>query len=514
MAEMEWEFNESSDQNDGQFMATGKVINFLRGHLARGEVDQAVSLYESCAQNVGDSVWAEFEGASVQMKKAIANLFYRARDYKRSAAACERLGEWIAAGRSYEAAYDNARAAQCYLKGDDKERAAAVIEKSGDYRKAAEMYYASGDLLASAAALERGGDIIGAAQLAIRTNDMRRAAQLLATVQQNDPRFLQAVGLLSDVLVKLDRRDLAIQRLAAVVPRGSRIQDKFTVELAYRLGRLMWEAGQPEQAKHAFEQVRTFDPRYKDVADCLEAITRGSSQAHTVSDPFIPVASTASGPVPSSSVKSKTQPPQARDAPAQAHASDPFAALDGNPFAPKAQAAQATQPIAPAGHGNPPSPASTVPFGFVTRMEGYDVLKKLPIFQDLSLDEMKAFYGICEQVFYPKGDIIIEQGKRGEALIIVREGSLTVSKVENGREATLATLPAGNYVGEMSLIDDAPTSARVTAAESVKALRIRRDRFEQFLFANDRIALRVYRTFVKTISARLRDTNAQMVGRR
>jgi CRP-like cAMP-binding protein len=158
----------------------------------------------------------------------------------------------------------------------------------------------------------------------------------------------------------------------------------------------------------------------------------------------------------------------------------------------------------------PPSPAQTIPMGFVTRMEGYDVLKKLPIFQDLTLDEMKAFYNICEQVFYAKGEIIIEQGKQGEALIIVREGSIRVSKVEGGRATTLATLPAGNYVGEMSLIDDAPTSARVTAAESVKALRIKRDRFEQFLFANDRIALRVYRTFVRTMSSRLRDTNAQM----
>jgi CRP-like cAMP-binding protein len=92
----------------------------------------------------------------------------------------------------------------------------------------------------------------------------------------------------------------------------------------------------------------------------------------------------------------------------------------------------------------------------------------------------------------------------------VREGALKVSKVEGRNETVLATLPAGNFVGEMSLIDDAPTSARVTAAEGVKALRIRRDRFEQFLHANDRIALRVYHAFLCALSERLRETNAQM----
>jgi tetratricopeptide (TPR) repeat protein len=504
MAEIEWEFNANSDSPDGQFMATGKVISLLRGHLAKSEIDQAVSLYESCAQNVGDSVWAEFEGASTPMKKAIANLFFRARDYQRSALACEKLGEWVAAGRSHEAAYELGRAAMCYMKGNDKARAAAVFEKGGDHRKAAEIYYEAGDIDASAAALERSGDPIGAAQLYIRKNDRKRAAQILAQIHQNDPRFIHAVGLLSEVLVKLDRRDLAIQRLAAVVPRGGKIADKMIAELAYRLGRLMWEAGQPEQARQAFELVRGFDPQYRDVAACIEATGRDPrSSVHLVADLTRP-------PGPSLPPSAVTKPDRPRDTlPVPPRAiSDPFAALDGNPFVARKDAT-ASMPAQIA------SSADTVPIGLVTRMEGYDALKRLPIFQDLSLDEMKAFYNICEHIFYPKGEIIIEQGRQGEALIIVIQGSIRVSKVEGpNQETVLATLAQGNSVGEMSLIDDAPTSARVTAQEPVKALRIRRDRFEQFLFANDRIALRVYRTFARTMSTRLRDTNAQMTAKR
>lgn len=519
MAEMEWEFSEEGGAADGQFMATGKVINFLRTHLARGEIDQAVALYEGCVQNVGQQVWAEFDGASVPMKKAIANLFYRARDYPRSAAACEKLGEWIAAGKSYEAAYELPRAAACYLKGNDKSRAAAVFEKSGDYRKAAELYYEANDVDASAAALERGGDQIGAAQLFLKKKDQRKAAQLLAQVQPDEPRFMQAVAMLSDVMIQLGRTDLAAQRLAAAVPRGQPIRDEMTAELAYRLGRLLMNAGQIDQARQAFELVYGFNPAYKDVADSYARAGGTASGAASVAR-TIPAANTGSVPIAPASTGSMriaqgrpvaagtasnprdTTVPMAAVSPPRS--SDPFAALDGNPFAPKKDA---TIP--------PASTASARPAeGFVTRMEGYEVLKKLPIFADLSLDEMKAFFGICEQAVFKPGEVLIEQGKEGQGLVIVREGSLRVTKLENGREVVLATLPAGNFVGEMSLVDDAPTSARVVAAEPVKALRIRRDRFQQFMFANDRIALRVYRAFLQTLTARLRDTNAQMGARK
>jgi tetratricopeptide (TPR) repeat protein len=517
MAEMEWEFTD--DGESGQFMATGKVINILRGHLARGEVDAAVALYESCVQNVGDAIWNEFTGASVPMKKSIANLFFRARDYARSAAACENLGEWVAAGKSYEASYDYPRAAQCYLKANNKQKAAAVIEKAGDLRRAAELYYEDGDIDASAAALERAGDLLGAAQLMIGKKDLRKAAQILGQVPANDPRYLQAVHLLSEVLVRLDRRDLAIQRLASVVPRGAPIKDNATAELAYRMGRLLWETNHLDAARQVLDSVRAFSPKFRDVGALLETLSRGQSAAKDLhSAATLSDAGAVTQPVQVASVRDTLPlggPPLMRPTtPVPAAHTDPFAALDANPFAPRSPASMSqTMPALGGGISTkvqgPPKPAETVPLGYVTRMEGYDVLKKLPIFEDLSLDEMKAFYGICDQVFYKKGDVIIEQGVKGEALIIVREGSLKVSKVDGGREIQLAMLPAGNYVGEMSLVDDAPTSARVTAAEAVKALRVRRDRFEQFLNANDRIALRVYKRFVRTISTRLRDTNAR-----
>jgi tetratricopeptide (TPR) repeat protein len=499
MAFMEWEFNEGGD-TEGSFVATGKVIEQLRRHLARGEVDQAVALYESCVQEtVGKQLWAEFTGASTPMKKSIANLFYRSRDYSRAALACEDLGEWSAAAKAYAACYQYAKAGECLLKKGDKLGAARALEKAGEHRRAAELYFKEQKLTDAAAALEKSGDLLGAGQLFMQAGDEQRAAQTLAQVPAGDARFVHAVGLLSEVLVKMGRRDLAAQRLAAALPAGQPVQDKLQAELAYRLGRLMWEAGKADQARVAFGLVSAFDPRYKDVQDCLQSLSHGTLQVGQVTNPFAPVDPTQGVALPGRKVAPAT--------------TDPFAALSTtSPLErPTLQGAPThdllDRPTLEV--KGPPQPATTVPIGYVQRMQGYEVLKQLPIFAELTLDEMKAFHQICEQVAFSPGAIIIEQGQPGTGLVISREGHMQVSKVlAGGQETVLARLPPGKFVGEMSLVDDVPTSARVKALDTVKALRIDRERFEAFLFENDRIALRVYKSFVKTLGERLRQQNA------
>ena len=456
-------------------MATGKVIETLRRHLARNEIEEAVSLYETCVQqSVGQELWQEFTTASKPTKKAIANLFYRSRDYQRAGQACEQLGEWTAAAKAYGAAHEWAKAAACAQKTGDRLRAAEMYQKGGELRRAAELYYEAERFSEAAEALELAGDLVGAGQLFVRANQAQRAIQALGRVTAQDARFMPAVGLLADLLVQVERRDLAIHRLAAVAPLGRPVRDASHAELAYRLGLLMAEEGQYDRARQAFEQVFTFDPQYRDVTARLDTIRRYAMGGRP--------------PTPSSDlprvVAGRPLPPR--------EPTDPFAALAGSPFA---------QPVAS-------SASTTDEDPLVERMAGYDVLKRLPIFEDLSLDEMKAFYTICERTTFQPNEVVIEQGQRGAALYIVREGRLRVTRIrDGGSESHLATVPAGQYVGEMSLIDDAPTSARVSAAETVKALRVTKNRFDQLMFANEQVALRVYRSFLRTLSRRLRAQN-------
>ena len=501
--EMEWEFSESNE--GGNFMATGKVVTFLRNHLARGEMEKALGLYESCAENVGDEMLLEFPTASSRLQKAMANMFFRARDYKRAALACEQLSEWEAAARSYEASYEYKKAAACYLRANKADKAAAIFQKSGDFHKAAELYHEARDFASAAAAMEQGGDLFGAAQLAIASGDARNAARRLASIPQSDSKFLGAVVMLSELLVKMGHVDVAVQRLMAAMPPNGRVTDVEVAEVAYRLGSILAAAMRFAEATRPFGALHAFNPEYKDVAARLADATTRSNGAPPDGVPTIPPI-VAGTPVADEHIE--TAPiiePRVEVAVDDDEPLDQFSALDGNVFAPKKarqkRAASLTNIDVVSAQGTG---------GFVTRMDGYDLLKTLPIFEDLSFDEMKDFYHLCESVEYSEGAVIIEQGQPGEGLYIVREGSLRVSKLEGTKETIVAELPAGGYVGEMSLIDDGPTSARVTALSDVNAFRIAKDTFARYLFNHDLVALRVYRTFAATLVSRLRAADEKL----
>jgi tetratricopeptide (TPR) repeat protein len=491
--EMEFEFSDSGE--GGQFLATGKVVTFIRAHLAKNEVNEAVALYESCVENVGDALMVGFKSDSKQIQKGMANLFYRARDYKRAAVACEAIGEWAAAAKAHEASMQWQKAASCYTKAGDKAKAAAMTQKAGDPRRAAEMFFDANDAHAATGALEAANDYLGAAQLSIRAGDKKRAAQQLAQVPPTDKNYAQATGMLADILAELGRKDLAIQRLAAAMPRDRKIKDAVTADLAYKAGTLLESNGQATEAATAYEMVRVFNPQYKDVAQRIVALANDAAT--------IPASSLQSRSSGAKAVAPAAPSKSVPTGPALPTIGDPFAGLDQSPFAiSKGGSVAALRPE-----------AEQIPStGYVTRMQGYDLLKGLAIFEDLSLDEMKDFYNLCEKVTFEAGDVLIEQDQPGKALYIVREGKIQVVAVENGKEIPITTLPAGVFVGEMSLVDDAPTSARVKAAERVKAFRIRKEAFQNYLYTHDLVAMRVYRSFTRTLAERLRETNAR-VGR-
>lgn len=100
--------------------------------------------------------------------------------------------------------------------------------------------------------------------------------------------------------------------------------------------------------------------------------------------------------------------------------------------------------------------------------------------------------------------IICEAGQAGDSLHIVMEGRVKVSLLsEEGKEAILSILGAGEVFGEMSLFDGEPRSATVTTMEPCRFLVLRRQAFLPFL--QDR--MHVMLELIAEMSRRLRATN-------
>lgn len=110
------------------------------------------------------------------------------------------------------------------------------------------------------------------------------------------------------------------------------------------------------------------------------------------------------------------------------------------------------------------------------------LLKNLPHFGQLPDKTLRRLAGVMEEVRFRKHKPIFEEGDTPTALYIVKEGTVTITRRQNGREVTLATLGPGEFVGEMALIEDRPRSASAVAAEvNTRLLVISREEFRKLI---------------------------------
>jgi CRP/FNR family transcriptional regulator, cyclic AMP receptor protein len=144
-------------------------------------------------------------------------------------------------------------------------------------------------------------------------------------------------------------------------------------------------------------------------------------------------------------------------------------------------------------------------------MENLELIGSLKLFKGLDEGQLKKFQEIAKEEDYPAGSIIIEENTEGRALFIVKRGTVAVTKIDGALESEIVKLFAGEHFGEMSLVEDAKTSARVSAYNDVVCLVIPRDAFSSLLDSNDKIAATVYKAFTQTLCDRLRNTSQDLV---
>jgi tetratricopeptide (TPR) repeat protein len=135
---------------------------------------------------------------------------------------------------------------------------------------------------------------------------------------------------------------------------------------------------------------------------------------------------------------------------------------------------------------------------------GYRFLKAIPIFGELSLEDMKDLYRLARQVVIAPGAVLLEKGAQGTGLFVLLDGTVEVFSGPEQDARHLNTLGPGAYLGEISLVQDGPVSAHVRARTSVRALRISRADFEHYLDTHEAAALRIYRLFTQNLAARVR----------
>jgi len=97
---------------------------------------------------------------------------------------------------------------------------------------------------------------------------------------------------------------------------------------------------------------------------------------------------------------------------------------------------------------------------------------------------------------FPKGELLIREGDRGDALFVILSGKVKVYVSDTeGREMIVADYAAGDYVGEMAL-DGKPRSASVEAVEPTVCSVVARDALRSAIHADPEIAMRIIATLI------------------
>ena len=134
----------------------------------------------------------------------------------------------------------------------------------------------------------------------------------------------------------------------------------------------------------------------------------------------------------------------------------------------------------------------------------FDTLKNISLFSLLNYQELAKVISNMQNKLFANGQMIVTMGEKGEEFFIILSGTADV--IIEGKHIT--TLKSGDYFGELSLIDKFPRSATVQATSEIKAISMSKDRFYKILSKERNISIKLLWRFTKTLSSRLRKTDA------
>ena len=124
-----------------------------------------------------------------------------------------------------------------------------------------------------------------------------------------------------------------------------------------------------------------------------------------------------------------------------------------------------------------------------------ELLRRVPLFALCSKRELGEVAGVADELHVPGGRTLTTEGRHDRDLVVIVEGAAEVRR--SGRK--IATLGAGDFLGEIALVTARPRTATVTTTTPSRLLVITERDFRDLMQRMPSITLKV----LETVSARL-----------
>jgi CRP-like cAMP-binding protein len=133
-----------------------------------------------------------------------------------------------------------------------------------------------------------------------------------------------------------------------------------------------------------------------------------------------------------------------------------------------------------------------------------ELLREHPLLQRMSAEQLERFERAGDLEMFKEGENVVEAGSLGDSFYLILSGTATVH-VGN---KSIATLHAGEFFGEMSLLEPALRSATVRAHELCELFRVPHFAMANLLQDDPATMTTMLVALVRVLSQRLRKTNA------
>ncbi len=133
-----------------------------------------------------------------------------------------------------------------------------------------------------------------------------------------------------------------------------------------------------------------------------------------------------------------------------------------------------------------------------------DILQRVPLFAEMPAETLAALAGRLRRRRMPPGTPVVYKGDPSGAMYLIASGRVKVHQATaGGDDVILNILGAGEFFGEMSLLDGQPRSADISTLEPSELLLLEGDALREIIHEQPSIAW----TLLKILSQRLRDQN-------
>lgn len=135
------------------------------------------------------------------------------------------------------------------------------------------------------------------------------------------------------------------------------------------------------------------------------------------------------------------------------------------------------------------------------------LLRQVPLLSDLEDSELGRIARVAVPRSFPKGGLVFHEGDQSDACYVIRSGEVRVTRQHSdGRVIALATLRAGEIVGELAMLDGEVRSASVEALTEIELLALSAKDMRGLLERNPDLTAKL----VIALTRRVRETNERV----